>query len=361
MVEIHISDIIPLIGIPGPTNGKPVYNISCPCCDDNPRKKHLNINLQKDVFCCPRCHFSGGVFDLYAYYAGIDRKNVRQILLERLGLKDSGAKDESSKKRQRPVPVKPILQEIELPLTDIDARHETYTALLSKLSLASDHRENLLARGLTPEQIQLCGYKTTPIVGLSAIAKQLQAEGCYLAGVPGFYHTKDGGWTLIHEKRGILVPARTPEGKIQGLQIRRDNVKKGKYRWFSSVGKQDGCKAECWAHITGEPTETVLLTEGPMKADIIHSITGLTVIAVPGVNSLTHLEEVLRYVQLRGTKRIMTAFDMDYLRNPHVKDGYHNLAEMLARSGIAYGTYLWDPQYKGLDDYVWHCRQEGIL
>jgi len=98
-----------------------------------------------------------------------------------------------------------------------------------------------------------------------------------------------------------------------------------------------------------------------MKADIINYITGLTVIAVPGVNSLNHLREMLEYVQSKGTTRIMTVFDMDYLKNPHVKDGYHNLAALLADVGIEYGTYLWDPQYKGLDDYVWHCRQEGLL
>ena len=170
-----------------------------------------------------------------------------------------------------------------------------------------------------------------------------------------------GNWTISKERRGILVPARTPEGKIQGLQIRLDSIKKGKFRWITSIGKQDGCKAECWTHIAGEPTPTVLLTEGPMKADVIHHITGLTVIAVPGVNSLNHLKETLEYVQSKGTTKIMTAFDMDYLKNPHVKDGYFNLATMLAQVGIEYGTYLWDPQYKGLDDYVWHCRQEGLL
>ncbi len=169
------------------------------------------------------------------------------------------------------------------------------TALLSKLTLASDHRENLLSRGLTDEQIKVLGYKTTPVVGLTAIAKQLQAEGHYLTGVPGFYHTKEGSWSLVHERRGILIPARTPDGKIQGLQIRRDNTKRGKFRWISSVGKQDGCKAECWTHISGTPAQTVLLTEGPMKADIITFITGLPVVAVPGVNSLNHLEEMLEY------------------------------------------------------------------
>lgn len=362
MVEIHITDIIPLIGIPGPPNGRRNYNIPCPCCDNDPGDRHLNINLNKDVFCCPRCHFSGGVFDLYAYYTGTDRLGVRDVLMEELGLKRSGPNKKGSNKRFEPrVITRPIQQEIELPLTDIDTRHDTYSALLEKLSLAPDHRKNLLSRGLTDEQIKEGCYKTTPVAGFTFISKQLHSEGCYLAGVPGFFHTADGGWSLAQEQRGIIVPVRTPEGKIQGLQIRRDNVKKGKFRWLSSVGKQDGCKAETWTHIIGKPTPEVLITEGPLKADIINRITGLTVIAVPGVNSLNHLKETLDYVQAHGTTKIMTCFDMDYLKNPHVRDGYHNLATMLAESGFAYGTYLWDPKYKGLDDYVWHCRQEGTL
>ena len=362
MVEIHITDIIPLIGIPDPPNGRPVYNISCPCCDDNPRKKHLNINLNKDVFCCPRCHFSGGVFDLYSHYSGVDRKHAREVLMEKLGLKDSGPSYEgSNQKQERRTITRPILQEIELPLTDIDARHETYAALLGKLSLASDHRENLLSRGLTDEQIRTFGYKTMPVVGFSALAKQLQAEGYYLGGVPGFYHTKEGAWTFVQERRGILIPARDQDGKIQGLQIRLDKIKKGKFRWISSIGKQDGCKAEGWTHMIGNPKPTVLLTEGPLKADVIHYITGQTVVAVPGVNSLKHLKETLEYLQSQGTTKVMTCFDMDYLKNPHVRDGYYNLANILAEVGIEYGTYLWDPQFKGLDDYVWNCRKQGTL
>ena len=116
MVEIHISDIIPLIGIPDPPNGKAIYNIPCPCCDDDPYKKHLNINLNKDVFCCPRCHFSGGVFDLYSYYSGVDRRYARDDLIKRLGLKDSGSTYEGSKQKQeRRTITRPILQDIELP------------------------------------------------------------------------------------------------------------------------------------------------------------------------------------------------------------------------------------------------------
>lgn len=355
MELFHMTDIIPLIGVPYPPSGRSSYNIPCPCCDDSPRKKHLNINLQKDVFRCPRCGFSGGVFDLYAQYTGISRESVRDALVARLDV-------------QGEIP-KPKVQKItavpECPPTDIDTRHATYSVLLSKLSLASDHRENLLSRGLSPEEIQRLGYKTTPVVGMAAVAKQLQAEGYYLAGVPGFYRKKESGqWTFIQPQRGMLIPVRDVEGRIQGLQIRRDNATRRKFRWVSSAedrdGKPllDGCRALGWVHIAGPLRSVVILIEGPMKADIVHFLTGQTVIAVAGVNSLSQLEPVLLSLREHGVEKIMTAFDMDFLVNPHVQNGYDNLVRLLADTGFAYGTYIWDPAYNGLDDYVWkYCVQ----
>lgn len=342
---IHMSDIIPLLGLPYPPSGRSSYNIPCPCCDDGPRKKHLNINMQKDVFRCPRCGFSGGVFDLYAQYTGISRDTVRETLLTRLDIQGD-----------IPRPPKPkVIVVPECPPTDIDARNETYSALLSKLTLASDHRQNLLNRGLPEDEIVRLGYKTTPVVGMSSIAKQLLADGLYLAGVPGFFQ-KDGRWTFICESRGILIPVRDMEGRIQGLQIRRDNVTRRKFRWVSSVGKSDGCKAEGWVHVVGSMRPTVLLIEGPMKADIVHFLTGQTVVAVAGVNSLSQLEAILAQLRAYGVTKIMTAFDMDFLINPHVQNGYTSLTEMLSQNGFNYGTYVWDPQFNGLDDYVWlHC------
>ncbi len=50
-----------------------------------------------------------------------------------------------------------------------------------------------------------------------------------------------------------------------------------------------------------------------------------------------------------------------YLKNPNVRDGYYDLANLISKVGLEYGTYLWDPHFKGLDDYVWHCRQQGTL
>lgn len=338
-----MTDIIPILGLPYPPAGRGDYNIPCPCCDDTPGKKHLNINLRRDVFRCPRCGFAGGVFDLYAHYAGIPRESVREALIARLDIQGK------LPSRQKPLPLPEVPEN---PLTDIEARSATYEAFLKLLSLASDHRENLLSRGLSEERLGVLGYKTTPVAGMAAIAKRLLADGYYLSGVPGFYR-KQEQWSFLSESRGILIPVRDLNGRIQGLQIRRDNTSRRKFRWVSSGGRPDGCRAEAWTHLAGTPRETVILIEGPLKADIVHELTGQTVLAVAGVNALSHLEQQLTELQKLGTKKIMTAFDMDFLQNPHVENGYRNLTSILEKMGFQYGTYLWDPQYNGLDDYIW--------
>ena len=54
----------------------------------------------------------------------------------------------------------------------------------------------------------------------------------------------------------------------------------------------------------------------------------------------------------RGLCEIKTAFDMDMLTNPNVRNGFLSLMELLDSMGFKFGTYVWDVRYKGLDDYV---------
>lgn len=110
--------------------------------------------------------------------------------------------------------------------------------------------------------------------------------------------------------------------------------------------------------LAGKVRSTILLTEGPMKADVIHALTGLTVLAVPGVNSLTQLAMALEDLRSVGVVEIKTAFDMDFATNHHVQNGYNSLLQLLGDMGFTFGTYLWDPRYKGLGDYVWACYSQ---
>lgn len=351
-LEFHIMDVVDVLHLPYPDDPeKTSYYIPCPCCEDKPWGKHLNINIRKDVYRCPRCNTKGGVYDLYSLFTGVPKDKVRQALRERLGRNSSYAP-------QRRTPVFITKEVEECPLIDIEARNDTYTALLNKLSLANDHKKNLLGRGLTEDEIVKLNYKTTPIAGMSVIAQQLQAEGLYLAGVPGFYRTKNDTWSFASDNRGILIPVRDTEGRIQGLQIRLDKVEKRKFRWVSSVDRKDGCQAEGCPHLAGLVSESIILTEGVMKADIIHALTGRTVLAVPGVHSLSKLKGTLERLRELGLREIKTAFDMDFIVNHHVQEAMDNLLDLLDEMGFKFSTYIWDSRYKGLDDYIWESKMK---
>ena len=183
-MDYHMTDIIPLLPIPQPPYGKVSYNIPCPKCQSGSqhRKGRLNINLKKDVFRCPKCgQFEGGVFDLYAYYMGISRDDVRKELEKRFGRNGSSGSGKKSKRTHRQLPPPPDIPQAQL--ADIETRHRVYSALLNHLTLASDHKQNLLDRGLTEEAIFKFQYRTTPLVGHETIAKTLDSLGYALADI----------------------------------------------------------------------------------------------------------------------------------------------------------------------------------
>lgn len=356
-LRYQMTDILPLLPIPQPPYGRSSYNIPCPICDLGTKGKHLNVNLKRNVFRCPKCgQFEGGVFDLYAYYADIPREEVLDALNEKLHV---GVKLPLGKRTGKKPPPPPMVPQASL--APLEARDKVYRALLSRLTLAPDHRENLHSRGLTDEAIAQLGYKSTPVVGFHALTQSLLDEGHTLFGVPGFYRDQDGRWTMAVWRRGILIPC-TYFGKIQGFQIRLDKKMKkgGKFLTFSSTDELDGTRGENWCHLVGPVREQILLIEGYMKADIVNYFTGQTVLAIPGVTSLLHLEAALKELIPMGVRRIMTCFDMDYLKNWHVENAYQNLVSLLAKQNVAFGTYLWAPDYNGLDDYIWEfCMNRG--
>lgn len=350
MVKYRMTDVIPLLGIPGPKKqDMRSYNVACPCCDSG-KSTHLNINLRKDVFRCVVCDFSGGVLDLYAYCKNIPRSEAFRAMVQELG---EEKRDRCPSSRQ----VRPEDMEEDCPVTDIRFRHQTYTALLEWLSLSKDHLQNLQARGLPTAAIQKNKYRTTPVMGHRMMARQLQEAGCTLRGVPGFFKTKQGEWSFVRTDRGFFVPVRNVHGQIQGLQLRLDKADKRKYRWISSTDRMEGTGAKGWVHTAGPIRKRMLLIEGGLKADIVRQYTGQSLIAILGVNMITELKTVLNEYTKQGLESLRLCFDMDFLRNHHVFDAYEKMLKMLDGIGIRYMTYLWDPMYKGLDDYCKYMNE----
>ena len=151
MEMFHITDIVSVLKLPKPQLGQSSYYIQCPCCDIKPHQKHLNINVRKDVFRCPRCGVSGGIFDLYSLFTGVPRRSAYKALVEELGAPQRADRPKVTIERSAGISLS------ECPITDVESRHATYSALLNKLLLAPDHRKNLLDRGLTDTDIERLG------------------------------------------------------------------------------------------------------------------------------------------------------------------------------------------------------------
>ena len=210
-----MTDVTALLGLHG--SGRISFYAACPCCDGE-KGRHLNINLKKEVFRCARCGEAGGIFDLYALFTGTPREQARRALIDRIGLPQRATTWE----RQ-------VLPQ-ENRIAPVETRHKAYSELLSVLTLAGHHRENLQNRGLTEDAISRLGYKSIPVGSGVALAQRIRKQGALLEGVPGFFRTKEGEWSFVHQQAGILIPVRDTQGLIQGLQVRLDDTGRGKFR-----------------------------------------------------------------------------------------------------------------------------------
>lgn len=362
---VPILDVLSLVNI-HPSTSRASFNINCPLCDQgekNHREKHLNVNIEKDVWCCPKCGSGGGAVHLYGFLAhGTDPaiiKGNKQLIAQYLKeISEATGTVDLAQLKSRKVEV----QKVDFPPTVLSERDFTYNCLLDKLSLSDSHMENLIRRGLRRSDIERNKYKSAPLIGLNKLPNELRMQDtCSLQGVPGFYK-KGGQWTLLKQNPGIMIPVREvsddfskrPQGMIQGLQVRYDKEPRPgcKYMWYSTRDMTSGSGAETWAHFVGYPEKTIWLTEGPLKGDIANRFLDQPFICIPGVNALYHLEDSLKILMDYGVRHIKTAFDMDYKTNPHVQKAYANLVDMLHKLRLTYERVNWSEQYKGIDDYL---------
>ena len=243
--------------------------------------------------------------------------------------------------------------------------HQTFTGLLGLLKLSGRHREHLrTVRGLTDEQIDKLGYKSTPPFYLCGkLASQLIAQGYTVEGVPGFYQ-KDGRWTVNFSTitAGILNPGRGVDGMIRGCQIRLDVPLKNdndppekegaKYIWLSSGSKPMGVSSGSPVHFVGDPFARVgYVTEGFLKADVSHCLSGRTFAATAGANNTEPLKLLFSLLAANGTELIVEAEDMDKYRNGQIDAGASKVRRMAQDAGMECRRLTWNPNYKGFDDW----------
>ena len=256
---------------------------------------------------------------------------------------------------------------VESKVVSLEKRNATYQAMLDHCSLSKKHYFSLLQRGLSQADIQKNKYKSAPQVGLKSLGARLVAEGYDWKGVPGFSHDKKGKIQIMNLKPGILIPVRTREGLISGMQVRFDEpIDNRKYIWFSSTNEKMGTSVLNieQIHFAGwtqnQTPKTIGITEGPLKADVTYALTGLPFIALIGVNNVEQLLPTLTELRKSGVENIQEYFDMDYFTNKHVEKAVNKIHDIIKSVGFQNVTRMsWNRQYKGIDDYVL-ARKKGI-
>jgi hypothetical protein len=233
----------------------------------------------------------------------------------------------------------------------IDLRDSVYKSLLELLPLSEEHRNNLIARGLSQETIDVGGYRSISFFARSRAVKRLLElfSREQLLSVPGFV-IKDNTITITGPHEGLVVPVRQ-QGRIVALKVRRDYETDGqKYVYLSGDGGSScGAPVHVPLGITG-PVDTARVTEGELKSDVAYARTGLPTISIAGVSNWRSCLPVLQ--ELRA-KHIRLAMDMDLLSKSQVARCLADCAAALRDKGFDVAIERWDPEAgKGIDDLL---------
>jgi hypothetical protein len=244
---------------------------------------------------------------------------------------------------------------------DVDHTNAIYVALLrAKLELSDEHRQKLLARGLSPREIDDQGYASTPTREHGdLIAREMADLG--LGGVPGFFSSDGKLWKMAAMPSGILIPYRDECGRICGLQYRRDDYSddKGKYIWFSSNpeksyfprGTKSGPPLHFARHHLLHNAREIILTEGALKAQIASLYLNAPIIAAAGATQFRQDFPAWLRATFPKIKAVRVAFDLDWRTNPDVRGAALRLTKRLQEAGYSVRLRVWPPQYgKGIDN-----------
>lgn len=306
-IDITVEQALYVSGIrPIKQNGREIF-FRCPHCGNPKGKLKCSANTEKGVYGCFQCGNGGNMADLFIAETGFtgSKKEAWREMRRRM----NGEQTEVSPTEKNVFPFEKAKIEAEAQKANAATIDKTYRTMLSFLELKPEHKEDLLRRTLTEEEIDEGMFASLPL-DRTGICKKLLHAGCRLEGVPGFLVNRRGEWEL-NGRPGYLCPA-FQSGKIAGIQIRVDKPTGGcKYAWLSSSQRYKGTSSGSPCSFYGNPwAKEVIMTEGILKSYVIYQLLDhrRAVMGVPGVNAIKTAMDVLKS---HKHKVVVEAYDMD--------------------------------------------------
>lgn len=114
-------------------------------------------------------------------------------------------------------------------------------------------------------------------------------------------------------------------------------------------------------HFVGDPSSRVVyVTEGCLKADIAHALTGRTFAAVIGANNVAKLDGLFAFLKRNGTEVIIEAEDMDKFCNTAVDAGSAKIAALAKNMAWIAGVLRGTPIIRGSMTGCWLCGKKRL-
>ena len=252
------------------------------------------------------------------------------------------------------------------PLAATATLNVEYQAIKNKYKLSAADKQYLYSQGIMDTK----RYFTLPEPADKSVLAQ-RLLGHHADGVPGIFKRGDDHFLNLYYW-GLAAACYDEQGKIIGIEVRlsedckqfhaaktNDPGKlavpdKSVYRpltspWGAKVKPQQ--KISAWVN---KSSETLWITEGIKKGQVLHDYTNDNVIAVIGVGNWTEAYKMaVRMHKAQNIRRVVLALDMDRFTNPHVGMAHDRLLEYLTEERtMAINVAAWESEYKGIDDLL---------
>lgn len=363
----------------------------------------FKVTPSKNMWYCFTDNFGGGTIAFESRYYEIGFREAVFHLARRMGVITDETYNLYAKKKISADIVQNVQREMEEKKKDTaahvkadpDVIHAVYTAVCRVCSLSQAHKKHLLHdRGLTEQD--LTDYFTFPTRRFDLAGRVFKELGGELAQrwfhkplkdltdkekmriehspamekirsqmifVPGFYRDTARNRVDFTSYKGIGFLVRDDNGKVTGIQIRRDVIKDGesRYVWFSSSFASSNPALEGGAS-PGSPggvifpekkTEKAALcvTEGRFKAEAIAK-KGNIAVYVSGVSTWKSVVPMIK--RLKGArKHVYIMFDADMMGNTAVHAQLSDISYGMKDIGLKPVLLLWPKNKgKGFDDLV---------